>query len=68
MATKAKPTKDEYTEFERLTRYRFDALRELGLTAEQAIALVETADVVHDAQALADRGCPPAIIASLLGK
>jgi len=66
-ATKAKkPTKDP-DEFEKVTRWRFDALVALGLQPDQALALVETPDIVHKAQALVDRGCPPAIVVSLLG-
>lgn len=56
------------TEFERLTRWRFEALLALGLAPDQAIALIETPDIVHSAQELADRGCPPKFIANLLGE
>jgi len=56
----------EFDEFERLTRWRFQALLRIGLAPDQAVTLIETADVVHAAQDLADRGCPPAIIASIL--
>ena len=63
----AEPTEDkEFEQFERLMRWRFQALLKIGLAPDQAMALIEIPDVVHDAQALADRGCPPGIIASLL--
>lgn len=62
---KKKPKKA--TEFERVTNYRFEALVLMGLAPDQAISLVEIADVVHSAQKLADQGCPPHIIARLLG-
>lgn len=53
-------------EFERVTKWRFDALLELGLTPDQAIGLIETADVVHEAKKLLDAGCPPALVVLLL--
>lgn len=55
-------------EFERLTNWRFEALLDLGLAPDQAIALIEIPDIVHSARKLADQGCPPKIIASLLGE
>lgn len=55
------------TEFERLVKWRFDALLELGLAPDEAISLVEKPDVVHEARELAERGCPASIIVSLLG-
>jgi hypothetical protein len=58
----------EYDEFERITRWRFKALLEIGLAPDQAMSLIETPDVAHAAQKLADAGCPPGIIASLLAK
>ena len=65
-ATKAKKPAKAPDEFEKLTRWRFDALVALGLQPDQAIALVDTPDIVHKAQALVDRGCPPGIIVVLL--
>lgn len=53
-------------EFERVTKWRFEALLEIGLTPDQAIGLIETPDVVHAAQKLADAGCPPNLIVLLL--
>jgi hypothetical protein len=65
--TKKKPNRSkELDEFESVTRWRFDALRELGFQPDQAISLIEIPDVVHSVQALIDRGCPPNIIVSLL--
>lgn len=61
-----KADKKEFDEFERVTRWRFDQLRRIGLAPDQAIALIEKPDIVHAAQRLADLGCPPGIIASLL--
>ena len=57
-----------FDEFERVTRWRFQALVALGLAPDQAMSLIETPDIAHAAKALADAGCPPAIIASLLAK
>jgi len=55
------------TEFERLMKYRFEELLAVGLAPDQAIALIEKPDIVHEARNLAVRGCPPQIIAKLLG-
>lgn len=67
MATKAKPAKaKEYDEFEIVTRWRFQQLVALGLSPDQAVGLIEKPDVAHKAQRLAEAGCPPAIIVSLL--
>lgn len=48
-------------------KWRFEALLELGLAPDEAISLVEKPDVVHQARELAERGCPPPLIVSLLG-
>lgn len=53
-------------DFERVTRWRFDALIELGLEPEQAVALIEMPDIAHTARGLAEKGCPPELIAALL--
>lgn len=63
-----KPKKPpKITEFDRLVRWRFEELVALGLAADEAISLIEIPDVVHDARNLVARGCPPALVASLLG-
>jgi hypothetical protein len=62
-----KATKD-FDDFERVTRWRYDALIKMGLKPDQAIALIELPDVAHAAKALADRGCPPDLIVALLGR
>ena len=67
MAVKQAKT-EGLNEFERVTRWRFDALVRLGLAPDQAIALIETPDIVHSVQKLAEQGCPSKIIVSLLGK
>lgn len=58
--------RDVLDEFERVTKWRFDALIDLGLTPDQAIGLIETPDVVHEAKKLVDAGCPAALIVLLL--
>lgn len=58
--------KEQPDEFERVTKWRFDALIDMGLTPDQAIGLIEQADVVHAAQKLIDAGCPPNLIVQLL--
>lgn len=64
--TPAKAKGKKQDDFERVTRWRFEALLELGLDPIQAVALIETPDVVHAAEKLAEKGCPPALIAILL--
>lgn len=49
-----------------LIQWRYDELRDLGLSPDEAIGLMEIQDVVHAATKLAERGCPPHLIASLL--
>lgn len=70
MAVAPKPKKKDMalSDFERVTRWRFDKLLALGLAPDQAISLIEVPDIVHAAQKLADQGCPPKIIATLLGE
>jgi hypothetical protein len=67
MAVKQAKT-EGLNEFERVTRWRFDELLRLGLAPDQAIALIETPDIVHSVRKLAEQGCPSKIIVSLLGK
>jgi len=67
-AQKNAGSEEKFDEFERLMRWRFQALLKLGLAPDQAMALVEIPDVEHAAKKLADKGCPPEIIASLLGR
>lgn len=55
------------SEGDRLARWRFDALVDLGLAPDEAIALIEIPDIVHAARKLVDQGCPPQLVASLLG-
>lgn len=66
-AKPAKPTPPE-DEFLKVTKWRFNKLVEMGLSPDAAIGLVETADVVHTAQALVDAGCPIDLLVSLLEK
>lgn len=63
---KKAPEPEPLDEFTRVTTWRFDRLRDLGLTPDQAIALIEIPDVVHKAKKLADAGMPPAMIAHFL--
>lgn len=63
---KQKKPKEEFDEFDRIIRWRFKELRALGLAPDQAISLIEIPDIGHRAQSLADKGCPPALIAQLL--
>ena len=60
---KSNPPLDE---FERVTKWRFDALIDLGLAPDQAIGLIETPDVVHVAKKFVDVGCPSALVVLLL--
>jgi hypothetical protein len=46
--------------------WRYDELRALGLSPDEAMPLLMTADIVHSARTLAERGCPPHLIAHLL--
>ena len=66
MATKS-DKKPVITEFDRLVRWRFEELVKLDLAPDEAIALIEIPDIVHSARNLAESGCPPKLIASLLG-
>jgi len=66
VATKS-DKKPVITEFDRLVHWRFEALVALGLAPDEAICLIEIPDVVHAARNLAESGCPPKLIASLLG-
>lgn len=63
---KAKKEELKEGEFERLVRWRFQALIQIGLAPDQAMSLIETPDIVHSAQNLADKGCPPEMIAAIL--
>ena len=66
MAVKQKVVED-FDKLEQVMRWRYNALRDLGLAPDEALALIEKADIVHSASKLAKQGCPPRIIASLLG-
>lgn len=70
MPAKAKKTEKQEQpedEFERVIRWRYQALLNLGLTPDQALALIETPDIGHAAKKLAELGCPPDLIVRILG-
>lgn len=66
-STKTPEQEEPEDEFDRVIRWRFNTLLNLGLTPDQAIALIETPDVGHAAQNLAELGCPPDLIVRILG-
>lgn len=63
---KTSKPKQKLDEFERVTKWRFEALLALDLTPDQAIGLIEIPDVVHAAKKLVDAGCPAALVVLLL--
>lgn len=65
-STKTPKQEEPEDEFDRVIRWRFEALRNLGLTPDQALALIETPDIGHAAKNLAELGCPPDLIVRIL--
>lgn len=54
------------TEAERIILWRYEKLVDLGFAPQDAVQLVEIADVVHDATELVGAGCPLPIVLDLL--
>lgn len=65
-STKTPEQEEPEDEFERVIRWRYHALINLGLTPDQALALIETPDIGHAAHKLAELGCPPDLIVRIL--
>ena len=56
------------TETERVERWRTAELMRVGLAGDDAVALAGRFEVdLHEAIALVERGCPPALVARILG-
>ena len=56
------------TELERVERWRTAELMRVGLAGDDAVALAVRLDVdLHEAIALVHRGCPPELVARILG-
>ena len=56
------------TELERVERWRTRELLRVGLAADDAIALAARLEVdLHEAISLVQRGCPPELVARILG-
>lgn len=53
-------------EIEQVEQHRYNALRNMGIPADDAMELCERADVVHEADYLRKKGCPPELIGRII--
>lgn len=60
------PENRDLTPTEELYAYRYLALLALHIDPADALQLIHTPDVAHQAERLYRKGCPPALIVELL--
>lgn len=72
-ASKSEPEKElppepdrQLTPHEQVLCTRYLRLLAIHIDPEDALRLIETPDVAHEAEQLYDRGCPPRLIVELL--